>query len=216
MAGPKGEDKKGVVAVQMNADGTKTNKSGCKDCFHYDEKGVVAFLTNAKGTKTNKSGCKDCFHCGATIHWVGDCPLLSHGKRAKVLVAMRTSTYRALTKEQQQENRRAKPGTNMMIDGGGGNEGSEEIAPGEGELAEATFLQREAEDPRLVEVRRTLNPDRLYLDTCSSFHMCFTKKHMRQIVEVSKKLSGDCKTGTKHSSQKGSIGRLFHVWLVEN
>jgi hypothetical protein len=38
--------------------------------------------------------------------------------------------------------------------------------------------------------------------------MCFTKKHMRQIVEVSQKLSGDCKAGTTHSTQKGWIGHL--------
>jgi hypothetical protein len=77
------------------------------------------------------SGRKDCFHCGATDHWVGDCPLLSPGKRAEVLAAMRVGTYRAPTKEQQQENRRAKPGTNMMIGGGGGggDEGGKEIAP---------------------------------------------------------------------------------------
>ena len=68
-------------------------------------------------------------------------------------------------------------------------------------------------------MRRTLSPNKFYLDTCSSFHMSFTRKHMRcQVAEVSQKLSGNCNANNthSHSTQKGWIGRLFHVWLVEN
>ena len=210
------------VAGVAEAPGVGMPQVGEEEDNQDNEKGVVAVQTNADGTKTNKAGRKDCFHCGATDHWVGDCPHLSPAKRAEVSAAMRAGTYRAPTKEQQKENARAKPGANMMIvagsggDGGDGEEGGEEIAPGEGELEDVAFLQRETEEPRLEEARRTLSPDKLYLDTCSSFHMCFTKKHMRQVVEVGQKLSGDCNAGTTYSSQKGWVGRLFHVWLVEN
>ena len=56
-----------------------------------------------------------------------------------------------------------------------------DIAKDEGKLANAAFLQWEAEEPQVVEARRTLIPDRLYLDTCFSFQMCFTNKHMRDM-----------------------------------
>ena len=69
----------------------------------------------------------------------------------------------------------------------------------------------------MVEARRTLSPDRLYLNTCSSFHMCFTRKHMREVEALSKQLSGDCNAETTHSNKKGwLLGCLFYVWLVEN
>ena len=83
-----------------------------------EEKGVVAIQTNADENKMNKSDCKDCFHCGATNLWVGDCLQLSSGKAEEVTAAMRAGTYRTPTKEQQEEKCRTKPGTNMMIAAG--------------------------------------------------------------------------------------------------
>ena len=79
--------------------------------------GVIVVQTNADGTKTNKSCRKDCFHCGATACWVGNCPQLSPEERAETMAAMRRGTYQDPPKEEQEKNRHA--GANTMIVGAG-------------------------------------------------------------------------------------------------
>lgn len=100
-------------------------------------------------------------------------------------------------------------GASMMVTSGGSKRDGE-IEPGEDELEDVAFFQRKMEDPHLlIKAGRTLSPNELYLDTCSLFHMCLTRKQMRQVEEVSLKLSGDCNAGTTHSIKRGCLGRLF-------
>ena len=40
------------------------------------------------------------------------------------------------------------------------------------------FLQNESSNQRVVATRKTLDPQRLYLDSTSSFHQVFTDKHL--------------------------------------
>ena len=68
----------------------------------------------------------------------------------------------------------------------------------------------------VVEARETLSEDRLYLDTCSSFHMCFNAKHLAEVTRLMVQLKGDCNAGTTRSREKGWLAGLFHMWLVKN
>ena len=61
------------------------------------------------------------------------------------------------------------------------------------------FLQHEEEEPMVQGARRTLRDDRLYLDTCSSFHMCFSKKYLGEVDKVLVQLRGECNAGTTKS-----------------
>ena len=68
----------------------------------------------------------------------------------------------------------------------------------------------------VVEARETLSEDRLYLNTCSSFHMCFNAKYLAKVQRLMMQLKGDCNTGTTRSREKGWLASLFHMWLVRN
>jgi len=41
------------------------------------------------------------------------------------------------------------------------------------------FLQKESSDPLVAEARNTLAPNKMYLDTCSSFHQIFTMMYLK-------------------------------------
>ena len=51
--------------------------------------------------------------------------------------------------------------------------------------------------------RETLHEDRCYLDSCSSFHLVFTRKHLSDVTKMMTRLKGDCNAGTTYSSLKG-------------
>ena len=128
---------------------------------------------------------------------------------------MRAGTYRAPNKEQQKKNRAApaavQGGANIMLVGDGDEE--------EGLLDEyegVGFIQKELDEPMVVEVRATLSEDRLYLDTCSSFHMCFNAKYLAKVQRLMMQLKGDCNAGTTGSREKGWLASIFHMWLVRN
>ena len=63
--------------------------------------------------------------------------------------------------------------------------------------------------------RDKLDENRVYLDSCSSFHQVFTKKHLHDINTTMMRLKGDCNAGTTYSKRKG-WWQGFHMWLVES
>ena len=60
--------------------------------------------------------------------------------------------------------------------------------------------------------RETLHEDRCYLDSCSSFHQVFTRKHLSDVTKMMTRLKGDCNTGTTYSSLKGWWSH-FHIHM---
>ena len=84
------------------------------------------------------------------------------------------------------------------------------------EEAEFAFLQKHSNNPQMAHARRTLDPNKLYLDSTSSFHQMFTDEHLEDIKQVEVVLSGHCNAGTSFSDEKGVYLDLFKMWLVKN
>ena len=53
------------------------------------------------------------------------------------------------------------------------------------------FLQPDS-DAKLVSKRKTLDPNKLYLDSTSSFHQMFTEQHLEDIKKSDVTLRGHC------------------------
>ena len=68
----------------------------------------------------------------------------------------------------------------------------------------------------MVHARRTLDPNKLYLDSTSSFHQMFIDKHLEDIKQVEVVRRGYCNAGTSYSDEKGVYLDLFEMWLVKN
>ena len=75
------------------------------------------------------------------------------------------------------------------------------------------FLQPNS-DPKLVTKHKTLDPNKLYLDSMSSFQQMFTKQHLDDIKKSDVTLRGPCNAGTSYSDEKGRYLNLFELWLV--
>lgn len=194
--------------------GQPATEQGEQECDN-EHGGVATVQVHPDGTQFNARGRKDCFHCGANDHWVRDCPHLTAKQRQEAADTIRVGTYRAPSKKQQKKTRTApaavKSGANIMFVG----EEDEE----EGLLDQyegVGFLQKESEETMVVEARETLYEDFIYLDTCSSFHMCFNAKHLAEVKQQMVRLKGDCNAGSTSSREKGWLGVLFHMWLVRN
>ena len=84
------------------------------------------------------------------------------------------------------------------------------------EEAEFAFLQKHSDSPQMAHARRTLDPNKLYLDSTSSFHQMFTDEHLADIKQVEVVLRGHCNAGTSFSDEKGIYLDLFEMWLVKN
>ena len=52
------------------------------------------------------------------------------------------------------------------------------ISIGNDNLNAIGFLQNESRNPRIASTRKNLDPQKLYLDSTSSFHQVFTKEHL--------------------------------------
>ena len=61
----------------------------------------------------------------------------------------------------------------------------------------------------MAHARRTLDPNKLYLDSTSSFHQMFTDEHLDEIKQVEVVLRGHCNAGTSFSDEKGPYLDLF-------
>ena len=60
-----------------------------------------------------------------------------------------------------------------------------------------------------------IDENRVYLDSSSSFHQIFTKKHLRDVKTTITRLKGYCNAITTYSKRKG-WSQGFHMWLVES
>jgi hypothetical protein len=52
------------------------------------------------------------------------------------------------------------------------------ISVGDAEFKGIGFLQNESTNPHVIVTRKTLDPQRLYLNSTSSFHQVFTEEHL--------------------------------------
>ena len=60
-----------------------------------------------------------------------------------------------------------------------------------------------------------LDENRVYLDSCSCFHLVFTKEQLRDIKTTIMRLKQDCNSSMTYSKRKGWC-KVFHIWLVES
>ncbi len=90
------------------------------------------------------------------------------------------------------------------------------ISLGNNEFKGIGFLQNELSNPRVIATRKTLDPQRLYLDSTSSFHQVFMDKHLDNLRLAGATLCADCNVGTNFATKKGWYLDLFNIWLVCN
>jgi hypothetical protein len=78
------------------------------------------------------------------------------------------------------------------------------------------FLQNKFFNPRVVATCKTLDPQRLYLNSTSRFHQVFTEEHLDNLRLAGATLHTDCNVGTNFATKKGWYRDLFELWLVRN
>jgi hypothetical protein len=94
--------------------------------------------------------------------------------------------------------------------------GMAHISIGGKEFEGIGFLQNESSNPRIVTTRKTLDPQRLYLNSTSSFHQVFTDEHLDNLRLSGATLRADCNADTNFATKKGWYRNLFKLWLVCN
>jgi hypothetical protein len=90
------------------------------------------------------------------------------------------------------------------------------ISIGDAEFKGISFLQNESTNPRVIATRKTLDPQRLYLNSTSSFHQVFTEEHLDYLHLAEATLHADCNAGTNFATKKGWYRDLFDLWVVHN
>jgi hypothetical protein len=143
----------------------------------------------------NSLGKKNCFNCGMDNHWVVNCPNLPQSQRDK-LAGTANITIGALATQIIQNSNNLSP------------VGKESNATG--------FLQNKSRNPHVAETRKTLNFQRLYLNSTSSFHQVFTKEHLDNLRSTGPTLQANCNAGTTYATNKGWYCNLFNLWHVRN
>ncbi len=78
------------------------------------------------------------------------------------------------------------------------------------------FLQNKSSNPRVVATRKTLDLQRLYLNSTSSFHQIFTEEHLDNLRLAGATLRANCNAGNNFATKKGWYRNLFNLWLVRN
>jgi hypothetical protein len=78
------------------------------------------------------------------------------------------------------------------------------------------FLQNELTNPRVIATCKTLEPQRLYLDSTSSFHQVFMEEHLDNLRLAGATLCADCNASTNFATKKSWYRDLFNFWLVRN
>ncbi len=78
------------------------------------------------------------------------------------------------------------------------------------------FLQNESSNPRVLAMRKTLDPQQLYLDSTSSFHQVFTEEHLDNLRLARTTLRADCNASINFATKKGWYCNLFDLWLMRN
>ncbi len=90
------------------------------------------------------------------------------------------------------------------------------ISIGDTEFEGISFPQNESTNPRVIATRKTLDPQRLYLDSTSSFHQVFTEEHLDNLRLAGATLHSNCNAGTNFATEIGWFRNLFNLWLVCN
>ena len=62
--------------------------------------------------------------------------------------------------------------------------------------------------------RRTMDPNKFYLDSAATYHNMFIKWYLKNIRDAGRILRGNCNAGVKVCSQVGDLG-IFKMWLNE-
>ena len=62
--------------------------------------------------------------------------------------------------------------------------------------------------------RFTLDPRKLYLDSCATYHSAFVRDMLCDVKTVGTVLQGNCNAGVSTSKEKGAYG-LWSFWLNE-
>ena len=139
----------------------------------------------------------ECFHCSGN-HYISDCPDITAAQKADLLAAW-TAAYakRRAEKETREAARGADDKDSSFVDGQlHMNVGPEVISAeaqdqwllDEAEEEDFAFLQPNS-DSKLVAKHKTLDPNKLYLDSTSSFHQMFTEQHLDDIKKSDVTLS---------------------------
>jgi hypothetical protein len=79
------------------------------------------------------------------------------------------------------------------------------ISLGNNEFKGIGFLQNESSKPRVIAMRKTLDPQQLYLDSTSSFHQVFRDKHLDNLRLAGATLCPDCNASTNFATKKAGI-----------
>ena len=66
-----------------------------------------------------------------------------------------------------------------------------------------------------LDKRFTLEPFKLYLDSCATYHSAFVKEMLHSVKTVGTVLQGNCNAGVSMSKEKGIFGP-WSFWLNEN
>lgn len=64
--------------------------------------------------------------------------------------------------------------------------------------------------------RDTLDPWKLYLDSCATYHCAFVEWLLKNVRVVDTILKGNCNAGVTTSNEKGTFGGQFDLWLNRN
>jgi hypothetical protein len=90
------------------------------------------------------------------------------------------------------------------------------ISLGDNEFKGIKFLQNELSNPLVIATCKTLNPQRLYLDSTSSFYQVFMDKHLDNLRLARATLCADCNADTNFATKKDWYCNLCDLWLVRN
>ena len=186
--------------------------------------GKAKVETGAPLKHPNSNKLVECFHCSGN-HYISDCPDITPAQKAELLAA-RTAAYNKRREEKAARDASGGADTKSVgfVEGQLHLNVDPEIISAEAQdqwlLDEAeeedfAFLQPNS-DPKLVAKRKTLDPNKLYLDSTSSFHQMFTEQHLEDIKKSDVTLKGHCNAEPSYSDEKGRYHDLFELWLVRH
>ena len=100
--------------------------------------------------------------------------------------------------------------------------GTTSVPPAKGYAASATALSSIPPHPlaptmkgRPPPKRKTLDANKLYLDSAATHHSMFCKRYLTNIRQAGKILRRNCNAGAISSTPKGDLG-MFEMWVNES
>ena len=163
------------------------------------------------GTGIGQGKGKQCYHCGE-VHTMWNCPKLTKEQKIKLYAERKA--------------RLAAEGTADAGAAAGGNiqEGQVHLGVSEEDIAgidehpddyneEYAFIQPASSHPAVVQARRTLDKNKVYLDSTSTFNQVFEEELLDHQGKVSTTLRAHCNAGVSHADEKGILLGMFDCWL---